>query len=142
MGIARRQRKGYGRSSIRGNQMNLGVPSATRFSDGLRSVFFKAPVPSGCTLTEVESKLKASIRMRTICSCCNRSNTGPRRLSWPSGSCAHRCYANCQSAWEALATYIRVPPRTRSHSAIPDSDDVHCLVAQAGNHGFARTALR
>jgi hypothetical protein len=26
--VARRQGEGYGRSSIRGNQMNLGVPSA------------------------------------------------------------------------------------------------------------------
>ncbi len=28
MGIARRESEGYGRSSIRGNQMNLGGPSA------------------------------------------------------------------------------------------------------------------
>ena len=45
------------RASICGNQMNLGVPSAARFPDGWRSV---APVPSRCTFTEVESKLKAS----------------------------------------------------------------------------------
>ena len=32
------------------------------------------PVPSGCTITEVESRLKASIRMRTICSNCSSSN--------------------------------------------------------------------
>ena len=42
-----RQGKHYGRSSIRGNHMNLGVPSAAGFPDGLRSVFFNAPVPSG-----------------------------------------------------------------------------------------------
>src|SRR5262249_47949536 len=59
--FAWRQAENYCRSSIRGNQMNFGVPSAARFPDGLRSVFFKAPVPSGCTFTEVESKLKASI---------------------------------------------------------------------------------
>ena len=37
--IARRQGKSYRRPSIRGNQMNLGVPSAARLADGLRSVF-------------------------------------------------------------------------------------------------------
>src|SRR5208337_118242 len=74
-GLARRKREGYGRSSIRGNHMNLGGPSAPGFSDGLGSVFFNAPVPSGCTLTMVESILTASILMRTICSRCNSSNT-------------------------------------------------------------------
>ena len=53
--LAGRKRKGYRRSSIRGNQMNLGAPSAARFSDRLAAVFFTAPVPSGCTLTIVES---------------------------------------------------------------------------------------
>src|ERR1700761_2164512 len=57
--MAGRQGEGYGRSSIRGNQMNLGVPSAARLADGLRSVFFRAPVPSGCTLIEVESSANA-----------------------------------------------------------------------------------
>jgi transposase len=47
VGIARGQREGYGRPSIRGNQMHLGVPSAARLADGLGSVFFRAPVPSG-----------------------------------------------------------------------------------------------
>src|SRR5258708_15732513 len=75
LSIAGRERKGYCRSSIRGNQMNLGSPSASGFADGLGSVFFNAPVPSGCTLTEVESKLKASMRMRTICSNCSFSKT-------------------------------------------------------------------
>src|SRR5258708_3569881 len=75
VGMAGRQGEGYGRSSIRGNQMNLGVPSAARLADGLRSVFFRAPVPSGCTLIEVESSANASILIRTICSDCNFSNT-------------------------------------------------------------------
>jgi hypothetical protein len=47
MRVARRQSEDYSRSSIRGNQMNLGVPSAARFADSLGSVFFNAPVPSG-----------------------------------------------------------------------------------------------
>jgi hypothetical protein len=42
-----RQRKRYSRSSIRGNHMNLGAPSSARFADGLGSVFFNAPAPSG-----------------------------------------------------------------------------------------------
>ena len=45
--VAWRQSEDYSRSSIRGNQMNLGVPSAAGFADGLWSVFFNAPVPSG-----------------------------------------------------------------------------------------------
>ena len=47
MSLSRRQTERHGRSSIRGNQMNLGVPSASGLSDGLRAVFFNAPVPSG-----------------------------------------------------------------------------------------------
>ncbi len=72
-GFAGREGEGYGRSSIRGNPMNLSAdPIPAGFSDGLGSVFFKAPVPSGCTaLTMVESSLTASILMRTICSRCN-----------------------------------------------------------------------
>src|ERR1035437_5296305 len=60
-GLAGRERETYRRSSIRGNQMNLGGPSAAGFSDGLGAVFFNAPVPSGCTLTVVESSFTASI---------------------------------------------------------------------------------
>ena len=74
-GLPRREGKGYSRSSICGNHMNLGGPSAARFADGLGSVFFNAPVPSGWTLTVVESRLTASMRMRTICSRCNCSKT-------------------------------------------------------------------
>ena len=40
-GLASREGKGYGRSSIRGNHMNLGGPSAARFSNGLRTVFLE-----------------------------------------------------------------------------------------------------
>jgi hypothetical protein len=44
--LAERRCERYGCSSIRGNHMNLGGPTASRFSDGLRS-FISAPVPSG-----------------------------------------------------------------------------------------------
>ena len=64
--LARRQRKRYGRSSIRGNHMNLGGPAAAGLADRLRAVFFSAPVPSGCTLTMVLSNATDSILMRTI----------------------------------------------------------------------------
>src|SRR6478752_8413804 len=64
--LSRGQRERYGRSSIRGNHMNLGGPSPARFADGLRAVFFSAPVPSGCTLIMVLSRLTASILIRTI----------------------------------------------------------------------------
>jgi len=64
--LARRERKRYGRSSIRGNHMNLGGPSASGLADGLRAVFFSAPVPSGCTLTMVLSSATDSILIRTI----------------------------------------------------------------------------
>ncbi len=66
--LAGRERKRYRRSSIRGNQMNLGGPSTAGFADRLRTVFFNAPVPSGCTFTMVESIETASTRMRTSCS--------------------------------------------------------------------------
>jgi hypothetical protein len=41
--VARRQSERYGRSSIRGNHMHLGVPSAAAFADGLWSVFLERP---------------------------------------------------------------------------------------------------
>jgi hypothetical protein len=66
--MAWRERKRDCRSSIRGNQMNLGGPSSAGLPDRLWAFFFKAPVPSGCTFTEVESRLNASILMRTNCS--------------------------------------------------------------------------
>lgn len=46
-GLAGRQSERYGCSSIRGNHMNLDCPSSARFADGLWSIFFNAPVPSG-----------------------------------------------------------------------------------------------
>src|SRR5260370_7233950 len=45
MGIARRQSEGYGRSSIRGTHMNLGVPSAPALAHTLWPLFFAAPGP-------------------------------------------------------------------------------------------------
>ena len=47
MALAWGEREGDGCSSICGNHMNLGGPSSSGLSDGLRSVFFNAPVPSG-----------------------------------------------------------------------------------------------
>jgi len=35
--------------------MNFGSPSCSRLADALGAVFFRAPVPSGCTLTIVLS---------------------------------------------------------------------------------------
>ena len=55
--------------------MNLGGSAAPGLADGLGSVFFKAPVPSGCTLTMVLSIETASSLMRTIRSLCRYSNT-------------------------------------------------------------------
>ena len=46
VGLSRREAERHGCSSIRGNHMNLGGPTATGLADG--SVFFNAPVPSGC----------------------------------------------------------------------------------------------
>lgn len=41
--LAGRQRERYGRSSIRGNHMNLCGPSSARLADGLRAVFLEPP---------------------------------------------------------------------------------------------------
>src|ERR1700683_1062666 len=51
--------------------MNFGCPSSARFPNGLRAVFFRAPVPSGCTLTIVLSMEIASILMRTSWARCH-----------------------------------------------------------------------
>ena len=45
--VARREGEGDRRSSIRGNHMNLGVPSAAGLADGLRPVFFEPPCRPG-----------------------------------------------------------------------------------------------
>ena len=45
--VSRRQRKDYPIPIRCGNHMKFGVPSAPCPSDGLRPVFFKAPIPSG-----------------------------------------------------------------------------------------------
>ena len=45
--LARGECEGYCAAITRGNQMNFGGPTAAGFSDGLGTVFFNAPVPSG-----------------------------------------------------------------------------------------------
>lgn len=65
VGIAGRKREGNRGSGIGGDQVNLGGPAAARLAYGLRAVFFRAPVPSGCTLTAVLSSETASILTRT-----------------------------------------------------------------------------
>jgi hypothetical protein len=66
VGLARGEGKRSSRSSIRGNQMTLGGPSAASPAHGLRAGFFNAPVPSGWTLTRVRSTAPASIFTRMI----------------------------------------------------------------------------
>jgi len=56
MGIAGGKRKNYSRTVRCGDHMNFGGESAARPSDTLSASFFKAPVPSGCTLTVVLSR--------------------------------------------------------------------------------------
>ena len=63
--IAGGKREGNRGSSIGCYQVNLGGPATTRLAYGLRAVFFRAPVPSGCTLIEVLSNDTASIFTRT-----------------------------------------------------------------------------
>jgi hypothetical protein len=43
MRLSGRQSESYGRSIIRGNQMNLGGPTASGFADGLWTVFLMRP---------------------------------------------------------------------------------------------------
>ena len=66
VGLARRERERYGCPIIRGNHMKLGGPSTSGLADGLWSVFLAAPVPSGCTLTEVLSSEATSMVTFTI----------------------------------------------------------------------------
>ena len=65
MGVTGGKREGNRCSRVGCHQMNLGCPTAPRFAYGLRTVFFRAPVPSGCTLIDVLSKETASILTRT-----------------------------------------------------------------------------
>ena len=65
VGVAWGKREGNRCSRIGCHQMDFGCPAALRLAYGLRTVFFRAPVPSGCTLIEVLSKETASILTRT-----------------------------------------------------------------------------
>ena len=76
--VAGREREGHGGPIIRGSQMKLGVPPAPGLADALGAVFFSAPVPSGCTLMLVLSRLRTSTRMRIIRSRCRRLSTRSR----------------------------------------------------------------
>ena len=65
VGVAGGKREGNRGSGIGCDQVNLGRPAAARLAYGLRAVFFRAPVPSGCTLTAALSNETASILIRT-----------------------------------------------------------------------------
>ena len=73
-GLAWRQTPGDNVAGTRGNQMKFGGPAAPALADGLGTVFFGAPVPSGCTLMRVESRLTTSMRTTIRRSRCSRSN--------------------------------------------------------------------
>jgi len=53
--LARRKREGHGCSGVGSNHVNFGCPACARFTNRLWTVYFNAPVPSGCTLTAVLS---------------------------------------------------------------------------------------
>lgn len=55
--------------------MDFGGPASAAFTNGLRAVFFKAPLPSGWTLIDVLSRESASMETVIICSACILSNT-------------------------------------------------------------------
>lgn len=43
VGLARRQRESYRGARVRGDEMDLRVPSTTGLADSLRTVFFEPP---------------------------------------------------------------------------------------------------
>jgi len=61
MVAAWRQRENHSRTVRCGDHMNFGGEASAGTPDALLSSFFKAPVPSGCTLTVVLSRQTASI---------------------------------------------------------------------------------
>ena len=63
--LAWRLRNGYCRARVGGVEVVVRVPSAAGLAVCLRTVFFRAPVPSGCTLTLVLSNETASILICT-----------------------------------------------------------------------------
>jgi len=72
-GLAGRQVKYDRRDCVRLDQVNCclagvpaGISATTAFADGLRAVFFNAPVPSGCTLILVLSSDSAVTSMCII----------------------------------------------------------------------------
>jgi len=82
--MAGRQSECYGRSSIRGNQMNLGVPPPRDLPMAEVSVFFRArPVVADAPLIEVESSAKPRYDSH-ICSDCNLSIPDRETPSWTS----------------------------------------------------------
>ena len=76
-GLSGREREAEGRALICGNHVNLGCESSVRAADGLRLVFFNAPVPLGCTFTDVLSSEQTSTLIAMICMA---SKTRSRRV--------------------------------------------------------------
>ena len=78
MGLARRQRDRHRGASLRGHPMTLGGPPSAGLADGLRPVWFNAPVPSGGPFTLGLSIDTASSLSRTSCSFWRWANTRSR----------------------------------------------------------------
>ena len=72
--VSGRQRKDYPALIRCGGHMKFGIPSAPCSSDGLNAAFFKAPIPSGWTLMQVESRLITFTWIWMIPSCCKCKN--------------------------------------------------------------------
>lgn len=123
--VARRESKGYGRSSIRGNQMNLGCPSAARLANGLWSVF----LTPRCRPDALSPRSSPERKPRSGCAqsapVAASQISGRERHSWTSGSCACRWYASYRTVSAAHATCTRDRPHTAAHSEIAGSTDLH-----------------
>jgi hypothetical protein len=78
----------------RGNQMNRGREATAAAGDGSRAPFFRARVPSGCTVMLVLSRLTTPILPRRRWSICSSSNTRSRTPAFAQR--LMRVYTVCQ----------------------------------------------
>ena len=93
-----RQWKYYPISVRYGDHMKFDIPSVLCSADGLSATFFKAPMPSGWTLIQAESRLTILTLIWIIPVCCSFKN------------------AALQNAFSGPVVYTDIYTRQSSHS--------------------------
>ena len=100
MDLPRGQRERQGRSSIRGNQMNLGGPANTELADALQVVFSRPRAVRGYTLMLVQFIHTASSLMPSLA-------MGQRSRQYSESPLPQHCDSTSKGSWRLIADSVR-----------------------------------